>query len=102
MSGARLRPADCGELAASITHILADLVAVTERLAEATAHLDASEAQGHAPDRDPLDHVNSAAQHLADLRTRLSSAVASAGSYGHDIHALLGKEFARRDTEPHW
>jgi hypothetical protein len=92
ISGAQLRLDDCAELGAVITDMLANLVTVSERLAEGVASLGTETDLNHLGGEDPTAHLVDATKHLADLRARLSSAVASGGSYRHEIHLLSESE----------
>jgi hypothetical protein len=88
ISGAQLDLAKCAELADSLPHILANLLTVTERMAEGTATLGTTNPLRHKLDADPVAILTDATQHLADLRARLGAAVASAGSYRSLILSL--------------
>ncbi len=88
VSGAQLDLATCSEIADSLPHILANLLTVTERLAEGTAVLGSVTPLRHKLDDDPVAILTNATQHLADLRARLGAAVASAGSYRSRIRSL--------------
>jgi len=88
LSAPELTLRECAELGTSITAILANLVAVTEPLAEGLATLSTRTRLRHLYGEDATEHLASAAKHLGDLRARLSGAVAASGSYRHEIHTL--------------
>jgi hypothetical protein len=88
VSGAQLDLATCSELANWLPKMLANLLTVTERMAEGTATLGSTTPLRHKLDADPVVVLTDATQHLADLRARLGAAVASAGSYRSLILSL--------------
>jgi hypothetical protein len=88
ISGARLDHADCVVLGRLLTQVLANLVTVTERLAEGIAVVGTKTPLQQKIGGEPKEPLANAAQHLADLRARLSSAVAASSGYGNAIGSL--------------